>query len=134
MADWYKCGSYVDDIVIKSAKGNDLLADLAETFQSLRAYNIKLNPERCIFGVPGGKLLGFMVSERGIEANPEKIAAIQNMNNQGALRRPEVNRVPRCTQSVHFQTRREGLATLPSDEKNLRTSFGQMRPKQLLKI
>ena len=70
---------YVDDIVIKSAKGNDLLADLAETFQSLRAYNIKLNPEKCVFGVPAGKLLGFMVSERGIEANPEKIAAIQNM-------------------------------------------------------
>ena len=67
---------YVDDIVIKSAKGNDLLADLAETFQSLRAYNIKLNPEKCVFGVPAGKLLSFMVSERGIEANPEKIAAI----------------------------------------------------------
>ena len=70
---------YVDDIVIKSAKGNDLLADLAETFQSLRAYNIKLNSEKCVFGVPTGNLLGFMVSERGIEANLEKIAAIQNM-------------------------------------------------------
>ena len=70
---------YVDDIVIKSAEGSSLLADLAETFQSLRSYNIKLNPEKCVFGVPVGKLLGFMVYERGIEANPEKIAAIQNM-------------------------------------------------------
>src|ERR1041385_6669520 len=70
---------YVDDIVIKSAEGSSLLADLAETFQSLRAYNIKLNPEKCVFGVPAGKLLGFVVSKRGIEANPEKIAAIQNM-------------------------------------------------------
>ena len=55
---------YVDDIVIKSAKGDDLLADLDETFQSLRAYNIKLNPEKCVFGVPARKLLSFMVSER----------------------------------------------------------------------
>ena len=67
---------YVDDIVIKSAKGNDLMVDLAETFQSLLANKIKLNPEKCVFGVPAGKLLGFTVFERGIEANPEKIAAI----------------------------------------------------------
>ena len=64
---------YVDDIVIKSVKGSSLLADWAETFQSLRAYNIELNPEKCVFGVPAGMLLGFMVSERGIEANPEKL-------------------------------------------------------------
>ena len=70
---------YVDDIVIKSAEGSSLLTNLAETFQSLRAYNIKLNPEKCVFGVPAGKLLGFMVYERGIEANPEKIATIQSM-------------------------------------------------------
>src|ERR1041385_8598658 len=69
----------VDDIVIKSSKGSSLLADLAETFQSLRAYNSKLNPEKRVFGVPAGKLLGWMFSERGIEATPEKIAAIQNM-------------------------------------------------------
>ena len=77
---------YVDDIVIKSAKGNDLLADLAENFQSLRSYNIKLNPAKCVFGVPAGKLLGFMVSERGIEANLEKIAAIQKMKQPKELR------------------------------------------------
>ena len=79
---WQICKNvevYVDDIVIKSAKGNDLLADLAETFQSLRAYNIKLNPEKCVLGVPAEKLLGFKVSGRGIEANRKKIAAIQNM-------------------------------------------------------
>ena len=76
---------YVDDIVVKSAKGGSLLADLAETFQSLRSYSIKLNPEKCVFGVPAGKLLGFMVSERGIEANPEKIAAIRNMKSPQKL-------------------------------------------------
>src|SRR4051812_38505311 len=77
---------YVDDIVIKSAERNISLADLAETFQSLRAYNIKLNPEKCVFGVPAGKLIGFMVSKRGIEANPEKIAAIQKMKPPQELR------------------------------------------------
>ena len=56
-----------------------MLADLAETFQSLWAYNIKLNLEKFVFGVPAGKLLEFMVSKQGIESNPEKIAAIQNM-------------------------------------------------------
>jgi hypothetical protein len=45
----------------------------------LRANNIKLNPEKCIFGVPRGMLLGFIISERGIEANPEKISAIIRM-------------------------------------------------------
>jgi hypothetical protein len=44
------------------------------------AKNIKLNPEKCIFGVPRGMLLGFIISERGIEANPEKITAITKMS------------------------------------------------------
>src|SRR4051812_18717757 len=85
---------YVNDIVVKSAEGSSLLADLAETFQSLRSYSIKLNPEKCVFGVPAGKLLGFMVSQRGIEANPEKIAAIQNMKPPQKLR--DVQKLSRC--------------------------------------
>src|SRR5512142_2191734 len=56
-----------------------LLSDLAETFESLRSARIKLNPDKCVFGVPAGKLLGFLVSSRGIEANPEKIRAIERM-------------------------------------------------------
>ena len=48
-------------------------------FANLRRFNIKLNPEKCTFGVPKGKLLGYMVSERGIEANCDKIMAITNM-------------------------------------------------------
>ena len=70
---------YVDDIVVKTAQACDLIANLAVTFVNLRRFNIKLNPEKCVFGVPKGKLLGYIVSERGIEANPEKIAAISNM-------------------------------------------------------
>jgi Reverse transcriptase (RNA-dependent DNA polymerase). len=71
--------AYVDDIVVKSRKAFDHASDLQVTFDNLRAAGIKLNPEKCVFGVRAGKLLGFLVSERGIEANPEKIDAIQQM-------------------------------------------------------
>jgi ribonuclease HI len=71
--------AYVDDIVVKTRKASDLLSDLETTFKCLRAKGVKLNPEKCVFEVPRGMLLGFIVFERGIEANPEKIAAITNM-------------------------------------------------------
>src|ERR1041385_7172035 len=67
---------YVDDLVVKSVLGSNLLDDLKEAFTNLRAYQIKLNPEKCVFSVPAGKLLGFLVSKRGIECTPEKIAAM----------------------------------------------------------
>ena len=53
--------------------------DLQETFDTLRQYNMRLNPSKCAFGVSSGKFLGFMVSHRRIEANPDKIQAILNM-------------------------------------------------------
>jgi hypothetical protein len=71
--------AYVDDIVVKTRKASDLLSDLETTFKCLRAKGVKLNPEKCVIGFPRGMLLGFIVSEWGIEANPEKIAAITNM-------------------------------------------------------
>jgi hypothetical protein len=71
--------AYVDDVVVKTKKASDLLSDLETTFKCLRAKGIKLNPEKCVFGVPRGMLLGFIVSEQRIEANPEKITAITNM-------------------------------------------------------
>ena len=71
--------AYVDDIVVKSKRTDHLVADLERTFAKLRANGIKLNPEKCVFRVPRGMLLGFIVSERGIEANPEKISAITRM-------------------------------------------------------
>ena len=70
---------YVDDIVIKTYSANTLLDDLRETFAALNKYRIKLNPKKCVFGVPAGKLLGYMVSARGFEANPEKVQAIAKM-------------------------------------------------------
>ena len=68
--------AYVDDIVVKSRKARDLVDDLEIAFKCLREKGIKLNPEKCVFGVPRGMLLGFIVSERGIEANPEKVSVV----------------------------------------------------------
>ena len=70
---------YVDDMLIKSLDKEKHLDDLQETFDTLRRYNKKLNPSKCVFGVLSGKFLRFMVSYRGIEANPDKIQAILNM-------------------------------------------------------
>ena len=70
---------YVDDMLVKSRQEEDHLKDLKETFDTLRSYNMKLNPGKCAFGVTVGKFLGFMVSQRGIEANPNKIRAIIEM-------------------------------------------------------
>jgi ribonuclease HI len=71
--------TYVDDIVVASKNKEDHLADLAETFASMRDARLRLNPEKCVFGVRQGKILGYLVSHHGIEANPTKIQAIINM-------------------------------------------------------
>ena len=70
---------YVDDMLVKSLDEGKHLDDLQETFNTLRRYNMKLNPSKCAIGVVSGKFLGFMVLHRGIEANPEKIKAIIDM-------------------------------------------------------
>src|SRR4051812_8275074 len=77
---------YVDDIVIKTYNATTLLDDLHETFAALNKYRIKLNPKKCAFGVSAGKLLGYMVSARGIEANPEKVQAIARMQEPTDIR------------------------------------------------
>ena len=68
-----------DGILVKTKDRATLIQDLEETFANLRKINLKLNPEKCIFGVPSGKLLGYFVSHRGIEANPDKIEAIEQI-------------------------------------------------------
>jgi hypothetical protein len=69
----------VDDVVVKTRNFSTLIDNLEEIFTSLREYRKKLNPNKCVFGIPSGKLLGFIISQRGIEANPEKISAITSM-------------------------------------------------------
>jgi hypothetical protein len=71
--------TYVDDIIVASKNKEDHLADLAETFANMQDARLRLNPEKCVFGVRQGKILGYLVSHRGIEANPTKIQAIINM-------------------------------------------------------
>ncbi|XP_070007751.1 uncharacterized protein [Nicotiana sylvestris] len=70
---------YVDDVIIKSKQQADHVGDLRKFFQRLHRYNLKLNPAKCAFGVPSRKLLGFIVSCRGIELDPSKIKAIQEL-------------------------------------------------------
>lgn len=70
--------AYIDDIVIKTKQSNHV-NDLEETFTNLRKNKMKLNPAKCVFGVMAVKFLGYMVNERGIEANPEKIEVLANM-------------------------------------------------------
>nr|XP_025638006.1 uncharacterized protein LOC112733303 [Arachis hypogaea] len=70
---------YVDDMVAKTIKEISHCDDLSEIFKQIRTYNMRLNPEKCAFGVKGGKFLRFMLTSRGIESNPEKCSAILNM-------------------------------------------------------
>jgi hypothetical protein len=77
---------YVDNIIVKTRESNSLLENLAQVFDKLRATSTKLNPEKCVFGVSVGKLLGFLVSDRGIEANPDKIRAIEAMRPPARLK------------------------------------------------
>ncbi|KAK1660518.1 hypothetical protein QYE76_048677, partial [Lolium multiflorum] len=77
---------YIDNVVITTKQGLCLIDDLRETFDSLDKFLLKLNPTKCSFGVPAGELLGYLVSARGIEANPEKIQAIVTMRKPTKLK------------------------------------------------
>ena len=70
---------YMDDIIVKSLGANQYAKDLEQILDILDRYKIKLNPKKCVFGVKAEKFLGFMISHKGIEANPEKMEAILNM-------------------------------------------------------
>ena len=71
--------AYIVDVVVKSKTADNLIADLKQTFKALKVYRWKLNPTKCIFGVPSGILLGYIISARGVEANHEKVSAITRM-------------------------------------------------------
>ena len=69
----------MDDMLVNSKQELAHLDNLKKTFATLRQYQMKLNPSKCAFGVSSGKFLGFMVSQKEIEANPEKVQAILDM-------------------------------------------------------
>src|ERR1051325_10249592 len=70
---------YVDDMIAKSQTEEDHLRDLLKLFQSLRKYRLRLNPNKCTFGVKSGKLLGFIVSQKAIEVDLDKVREIQEI-------------------------------------------------------
>jgi hypothetical protein len=71
--------AYIHDIVVKSEKRGDLLDDLKETFDNMRKYKMMLNSKKCVFDMSSGKLLGYMVSSRGIDVNLKRVEAIKNL-------------------------------------------------------
>jgi hypothetical protein len=103
--------TYVDDVVVKTRNSDTLIADLEETFASLREYQWKLNPNKCVFGVPSGKLLGFIISHRGIEANPEKISTITNMKAPTYIK--DMQKLTRCMAALNRFISRLGERGLP---------------------
>ena len=71
--------AYIDDMPVNSDRSNVHFLDLEELFRTIEKHQLKLNPEKCVFGVRTGKFLDFLLTERGIEANLEKYVAIINM-------------------------------------------------------
>ena len=77
---------YVDDMIVKSQEAGAHIADLTEAFATLRKFGMRLNPTKCAFGVTSGKFLGFIIHERGIDANPEKVQAIIDMQSPRTIK------------------------------------------------
>jgi hypothetical protein len=104
--------AYVDDVFIKTENSENFIEDLHLVFNSLRRYRWKLNPEKCVFGVPARKLLGFIVSHRGIEANLEKIKAIIRTEAPVTEKGAKAHWVHGSAKQIHIKARRERNAIL----------------------
>jgi hypothetical protein len=103
--------AYVDDIVVKTRKADDLVNDLRIAFDCLSANGVKLNPENASLGVLRGMLLGYIVSQRGIEPNPEKAVALDRMGSIRDLK--GVQRVLGCLAALSCFISRLGEKGLP---------------------
>jgi hypothetical protein len=99
------------DIIVKTRESPTFIEDLEETFANLRKVNIKLNPAKCAFGVSSGKLLGFLVSHRGTEANPDKVKAIEEMRPPRNLK--EMQCLTGCMAALGRFIARSGEKALP---------------------
>ena len=108
-----------------------MVQDVEETFESLHRVDLRLNPEKCVFGIPSGKLLGFLVSHRGIEANPQKVKAIEDMSPPQTLKEME-KLAGRVTALGRFMSKL-GERTLPFFKlmKRRARSSGPRRPTKL---
>jgi hypothetical protein len=103
--------AYVDGVVIKTLEDEGLISDLAETFDNLRKFKMKLTPEKCTFGVPLGKLLGYMISHRGINPNLEKVSAITKIRSPESLH--DVQKLMGCMDALSRFISRLGVRGLP---------------------
>jgi hypothetical protein len=101
----------VDNVVVKTKQSGTLLDDLKETFTNLRCYRMKLNPEKCTFGVPTGQLLGYIVSQRGIKAISSKIKAIEALEPPTELR--DVQKFVGCFALLSRFVSRPGEKAMP---------------------
>ena len=114
--------AYVDDVVVKTKHVESLIDDLRLTFDNLQTYDIKLNLEKCVFRVPAGKLMGFIVSSRGIEANPAKIRALSQLATPTDLK--QIQKLTRCVVALSrfISHLGEGISPLspPSAHRTLR--------------
>ncbi|KAK0601176.1 hypothetical protein LWI29_021919 [Acer saccharum] len=90
---------YVDDMLTKSITADKHIDDLRETFDVLTRYGMKLNPAKCVFGVPSGRFLGYQVHQRGIEVSPNKIQALAKMISLKTLK--DVQRLTGCLASLN---------------------------------
>jgi hypothetical protein len=124
----HNASTYVDDIVIMSEREKDHIADLTETFDNMRRNGLKLNPEKCIFGIQKGQLLGCMVSKQGIQANPQKIEALRRM--QPPSSRKEVQRLTGRIASLNRFISKAAERSLPFFKVLRANSTFQWGPKQ----
>jgi len=78
---------YVDDMVVMLDSLEQHVKDLDEVLAAVRKYDMRLNPEKCVFGVASEKFLGFMLTHRGIEANPDKCQVVVNMRSPANIKK-----------------------------------------------
>jgi hypothetical protein len=101
----------VDDIIVKIKSCAYLLDNLALVFDKLRSMRTKLNPDKCVFGITAGKLLGFLLSYQGIKANPEKIKTIEAMWSPARIK--DVQKLTRCLAALSRFISRLAKRALP---------------------
>ncbi|XP_019257724.1 PREDICTED: uncharacterized protein LOC109235935 [Nicotiana attenuata] len=118
---------YIDDMLVKSVKKEDHIDHLKKAFEILRQYGMKLNPEKCAFGVASGKFLGFLVSQRGIEVNPDQIKAIDTI--------PEVlHSKKQCAEERSWTTMEQRMHRGPEEIESIpifATTARQSRPRRV---
>ena len=103
--------AYINDVVVKSKTVDNLITDLEQTFKALKVYRWKLNPTKCIFGVPSGILLGYIFSAQGIKANPEKVSVVTRMQRPTYVK--DVQKLTRCMAALSRFISRLGEKGLP---------------------